>query len=109
MYTTQWLNEFHWSARGESAEDWLDKPKKHREQLPYPPIKIVFPSKMTVQQSKLGEQVSPPFRVDGHAQNNPREAVRYFVDEDNGLPRISLEIASMIPGAKPVLRSCIRR
>ena len=56
-YTTQWLNEFHWSARGESAEDWLDKSKKAREKLPYPAIKIVFPTKATVQASALGEQV----------------------------------------------------
>jgi tyrosyl-DNA phosphodiesterase-1 len=56
-YTTQWLNEFHWSARGESAEDWLDKPKKSREKLPFPAIKIVFPTRATVQASAAGEQV----------------------------------------------------
>ncbi|KAF5376628.1 hypothetical protein D9615_007854 [Tricholomella constricta] len=55
IYTTQWLNEFHWSARGESSEDWLDEAKKKREKLPYPPVKIVYPTKATVQQSKLGE------------------------------------------------------
>ncbi|KAF9529923.1 tyrosyl-DNA phosphodiesterase-domain-containing protein [Crepidotus variabilis] len=54
-YTTQWLNEFHWSARGESAEDWLDKARKFREKLPYPSVKIVFPSKATVQNSAAGE------------------------------------------------------
>ncbi|KAF8626688.1 hypothetical protein AX15_004772 [Amanita polypyramis BW_CC] len=54
-YTTQWMNEFHWSARGETAEDWLDEPKKRREKLPYPPIKIVFPTKKIVQESALGE------------------------------------------------------
>ncbi|RDB17512.1 Tyrosyl-DNA phosphodiesterase 1 [Hypsizygus marmoreus] len=56
IYTTQWLNEFHWSARGESAEDWLDDPRKKRERLPYPPVKIIYPTKLTVQQTKLGEQ-----------------------------------------------------
>ncbi|PPQ68438.1 hypothetical protein CVT25_007831 [Psilocybe cyanescens] len=55
-YTTQWLNEFHWSARGESAEDWLDKTKKLREKLPFPSVKIVFPTKATVQASAMGEQ-----------------------------------------------------
>ncbi|KAF8637115.1 hypothetical protein AX17_003019 [Amanita inopinata Kibby_2008] len=55
-YTTQWMNEFHWSARGESAEDWLDTLKKRREKLPYPPIKIIFPSKKIVQESAGGEQ-----------------------------------------------------
>ncbi|KAG6892081.1 hypothetical protein C0992_001982 [Termitomyces sp. T32_za158] len=57
VYTRQWFNEFHWSARGESAEDWLDEPKKKREKLPYPPISIVFPTKATVQKTALGEQV----------------------------------------------------
>ncbi|KAF4611889.1 hypothetical protein D9613_003755 [Agrocybe pediades] len=56
LYTTQWLNEFHYSARGESAEDWLDGPKKAREKLPLPSVKIVFPTKATVQKSALGEQ-----------------------------------------------------
>lgn len=57
-FTTQWMNEFHWSARGESAEDWLDEPKKRREKLPYPPVKVIFPTKKTVQDSALGEPVS---------------------------------------------------
>ncbi|KAM6493152.1 Tyrosyl-DNA phosphodiesterase domain containing protein [Amanita muscaria] len=54
-YSTQWMNEFHWSARGESAEDWLDEPKRRREKLPYPRIKILFPTKKIVQESALGE------------------------------------------------------
>ena len=57
IYTTQWLNEFHLSARGESAEDWLDRPKKTREKLPYPPIRLIYPTKTTVQESALGERV----------------------------------------------------
>ncbi|KAG2005546.1 hypothetical protein CC2G_001942 [Coprinopsis cinerea AmutBmut pab1-1] len=55
-YTTQWLNEFYYSARGESAEDWLDRSKKQREKQPYPPVKIIFPTKKTVQESTFGEQ-----------------------------------------------------
>lgn len=51
------MNEFHWSARGESAEDWLDIKKAHREKAPYPPIKIIFPSNKTVKNSVLGEPV----------------------------------------------------
>ncbi|PPR00298.1 hypothetical protein CVT24_004588 [Panaeolus cyanescens] len=54
-YTTQWLNEFHYSARGESAEDWLNKSKKSRESLPLPPVKIVFPTNATVKESAGGE------------------------------------------------------
>jgi len=54
-YSTQWLNEFHWSARGESAEDWLDEPKARRSKLPWPPVKIIFPSLKTVRASVLGD------------------------------------------------------
>ncbi|KAG1777981.1 tyrosyl-DNA phosphodiesterase-domain-containing protein [Suillus placidus] len=55
-YSTQWINEFYWSARGESAEDWLDEPKSRRAKLSWPPVKIVFPSLKTVRDSVLGEQ-----------------------------------------------------
>ncbi|KAF8553316.1 phospholipase D/nuclease [Imleria badia] len=54
-YSTQWLNEFHWSARGESAEDWLVEPTTRRSKLPWPPVKIIFPSLETVRSSVLGE------------------------------------------------------
>ncbi|KAG8215114.1 tyrosyl-DNA phosphodiesterase-domain-containing protein [Butyriboletus roseoflavus] len=54
-YSTQWLNEFHWSARGESAEEWLDEPKTRRSKIPWPPVKIVFPSLKTVRATVLGE------------------------------------------------------
>lgn len=59
-YSTQWLNEFHWSARGESAEDWLDIKKAHRGKEPYPPVKILFPTLKTVRASVLGEPVRLP-------------------------------------------------
>ncbi|KAG0694966.1 tyrosyl-DNA phosphodiesterase-domain-containing protein [Suillus ampliporus] len=54
-YSTQWINEFYWSARGESAEDWLDEPKTKRAKLPLPPVKVVFPSLKTVRDSVLDE------------------------------------------------------
>ncbi|KDQ19959.1 hypothetical protein BOTBODRAFT_152571 [Botryobasidium botryosum FD-172 SS1] len=53
-YTTQWLNEFYVSARGESAESWLDTSKARRAKLPLPNIRIVFPSLQTVLDSKFG-------------------------------------------------------
>ncbi|KAK0205913.1 tyrosyl-DNA phosphodiesterase-domain-containing protein [Desarmillaria ectypa] len=53
-YTTQWVNEFFYSARGESAQDYLDDSKAKRAKRPYPPLKIIFPSKKTVQESALG-------------------------------------------------------
>lgn len=57
QYSTQWLNEFYWSARGKSAETWLDDPKSRRTKLPWPAIKVVFPSLKTVRESVLGERV----------------------------------------------------
>ncbi|KAG5640710.1 hypothetical protein DXG03_007467 [Asterophora parasitica] len=83
IYTTQWLNEFHWSARGESAEDWLDEPKKKREKLPYPSVNVVFPTKATVQQSTLGEQGGGTIfcrRKQWAAKNFPRN---HFYDSNS--------------------------
>jgi hypothetical protein len=60
-YTTQWCNEFYASARGESAERWLDEGRARRAKRPYPPLQILFPSRRTVQESVLGEQVCPFF------------------------------------------------
>ncbi|OBZ74283.1 putative tyrosyl-DNA phosphodiesterase [Grifola frondosa] len=54
-YSTQWMNEFHCSARGDSAESWLDAPKSRRMKLPFPPVKILFPTAATVRESVLGE------------------------------------------------------
>ncbi|KZV95003.1 phospholipase D/nuclease [Exidia glandulosa HHB12029] len=54
-YSTQWMNEFYCSARGEPSEKftWIGN-KSLREKLPYPPIKILFPSLRTVDNSVLG-------------------------------------------------------
>ncbi|KAJ3481086.1 hypothetical protein NLI96_g7894 [Meripilus lineatus] len=54
-YTTQWLNEFYCSAKGDSAEEWLDQPRGRRAKLPFPTIRILFPSLKTVRESALGE------------------------------------------------------
>ncbi|KAF8991300.1 phospholipase D nuclease [Cyathus striatus] len=75
-FTTQWLNEFHYSARGESAEDWLDQSRKIREKLTFPPIRIVFPTKSTVQQSVNGERGGGTIfcrRKQWAAKNFPRD------------------------------------
>ena len=56
-YSTQWMNEFYCSAKGESAESWLDDSRAKRMKLPYPPMKILYPSLRTVKDSVLGEQV----------------------------------------------------
>ncbi|KAL6303385.1 phospholipase D/nuclease [Sparassis latifolia] len=54
-YSTQWMNEFYHSARGQSAQGWLDTPRSRRTKLPYPPVKILFPTALTVRESALGE------------------------------------------------------
>lgn len=51
------MNEFHCSARGQSAQTWLDIPKGRRTKLPYPPIKILFPTVQYVRDSVAGERV----------------------------------------------------
>ncbi|KAF8800390.1 phospholipase D/nuclease [Phlegmacium glaucopus] len=76
IYTTQWINEFHLSARGESAEDWLDRTKKSREKLPYPPVKLIYPTKTTVQDSAMGERGGGTLfcrRKQWSAKNFPRD------------------------------------
>ncbi|CCM05286.1 uncharacterized protein FIBRA_07498 [Fibroporia radiculosa] len=54
-YSTQWMNEFHCSARGESAQSWLDVSKARRAKLSFPPVKILFPTSQYVRDSALGE------------------------------------------------------
>ncbi|RPD63488.1 phospholipase D/nuclease [Lentinus tigrinus ALCF2SS1-6] len=54
-YSTQWLNEFYCSARGVSAQTWLDEKKARRAKLPFPPIRILFPTARYVRESVLGE------------------------------------------------------
>ncbi|ETW80095.1 hypothetical protein HETIRDRAFT_459808 [Heterobasidion irregulare TC 32-1] len=55
-YSTQWVNEFYGSASGESPEKWLDEPKSRRAKLPWPLVKILFPTRAWVQGSVLGEK-----------------------------------------------------
>ena len=56
---SQWMNEFYHSASGESAEEWLDGPKGRRSKLPWPAMKVLFPSLKTVRESIGGEPVRP--------------------------------------------------
>ncbi|TFY58186.1 hypothetical protein EVG20_g8248 [Dentipellis fragilis] len=55
-YSTQWLNEFYTSASGTSPEDWLDTPKARRTKLPWPNVRIVYPTLEWVRATKLGER-----------------------------------------------------
>ncbi|EKM52233.1 uncharacterized protein PHACADRAFT_148739 [Phanerochaete carnosa HHB-10118-sp] len=75
-YTTQWLNEFYVTARGESAESWLDQPRARRARLPFPLVKILFPTRKTVQDSALGEPGGGTMfcrRAQWQGANFPRE------------------------------------
>ncbi|OSD00730.1 phospholipase D/nuclease [Trametes coccinea BRFM310] len=54
-YSSTWMNEFYRSARGESTQSWLDMPKGRRAKVPYPPVKILFPTTQYVRESVLGE------------------------------------------------------
>ncbi|TFY75145.1 hypothetical protein EWM64_g8867 [Hericium alpestre] len=54
-YSTQWMNEFYGSAEGESPEKWLDEPKSRRAKLPWPRVKILFPTLQYVRASVAGE------------------------------------------------------
>ncbi|TFK84746.1 phospholipase D/nuclease [Polyporus arcularius HHB13444] len=75
-YSTQWLNEFYCSARGESAQTWLDVSKARRAKLPFPPIKILFPTARYVRESVLGEAGGGTMfcrRKQWEGKNFPRE------------------------------------
>ncbi|KAI5120005.1 hypothetical protein M0805_008466 [Coniferiporia weirii] len=75
-YSTQWMNEFYCSARGESAKTWLDKPKNQRAKLPWPSVKILFPSVQTVKDSVLGIPGGGTMfcrKTQWEAKNFPRE------------------------------------
>ena len=79
----------------------MDKPKKSREKLPYPPIKIVFPTKATVQGSALGEMVCiVPLLEFHHSHLGLRVAGQYFAGETSGMGKTFLGASSMILRAK---------
>ncbi|KAF8905618.1 tyrosyl-DNA phosphodiesterase-domain-containing protein [Mucidula mucida] len=55
-YTTAWLNEFYYSALGQSAGDYLDQTKATRNKRPLMGlINIIFPTKATVAASRMGD------------------------------------------------------
>ena len=111
-YSTQWMNEFHCSARGQSAETWLDLQKARRAKLPFPPIKILFPTAQYVRESVLGEQV----RVLPYIDTTPcsdarslRAEERCSVAGTSGRARSFLETSSTSLGANAGGCSCTPR
>lgn len=109
-YSTQWVNEFYWSARGESAQTWLEDSRAKRAKLPYPPVKILFPSKRTVQESALGEQVRGA-SVGGvcAADGQGRAAGRCSAGGRSGRARSSRGSSSTTREASAGACSCTRR
>ncbi|KAL5520516.1 hypothetical protein ACEPAG_9740 [Sanghuangporus baumii] len=95
-YSTQWMNELYCSARGESARIWLDRPKSHRAKLPWPPVKILFPSLQTVKDSVLGMPGGGTMfcrKVQWEAKNFPREL---FYDSNSKRGRVLMHSKMII-------------
>ncbi|KAL5498179.1 hypothetical protein ACEPAH_2309 [Sanghuangporus vaninii] len=95
-YSTQWMNEFYCSARGESARMWLDRPKSHRAKLPWPSVKILFPSLQTVKDSVLGMPGGGTMfcrKAQWEAKNFPREL---FYDSNSKRGRVLMHSKMII-------------
>ncbi|KAL5478752.1 hypothetical protein ACEPAI_2029 [Sanghuangporus weigelae] len=95
-YSTQWMNEFYDSARGESARIWLDRPKSHRAKLPWPPVKILFPSLQTVKDSVLGMPGGGTMfcrKAQWESKNFPREL---FYDSNSKRGRVLMHSKMII-------------
>ena len=106
------MNEFHCSARGVSAQTWLDVPKARRAKLSFPPIRILFPTVQYVRESVLGEQVSmfPQISTEGFTDaRSLRAEGRCSVEGTSGRAQSFLEISSTSPGANGGVCSCIPR
>ncbi|KAH7108394.1 phospholipase D/nuclease [Auriculariales sp. MPI-PUGE-AT-0066] len=98
-YTTQWMNEFYCSARGESSDKftWIGK-KAAREKLPYPPIKVLFPSLKTVSNSALGLQGGGTMFCDKATWENPKFPRDSFYDSNSKRGRVLMH-TKMILGS----------
>lgn len=55
-YSLEWLDTFYRFMTGQEAKDRIGKPKARE----WPPIKVLFPSLATVENSALGKEVSFP-------------------------------------------------
>ena len=107
------MNEIFCSCRGESATTWLDKPKTQRSKLPWPAVKILYPSYQTVKDSHLGFPVSASLCIgikgDCYKLYMHREAELCSAAGINGKRRISLASSFMIQIAKEGRSLCIQR
>ena len=117
------MNEFYCSARGISARSWLDESKKQRKMLSWPPIKIIFPSLQTVEDSISGYSVrtetSSYFRYTSVVASSSSHAdwIYYtyrgllpcFVRKHSGNPRIFHVTFFMTRIASVLALWCIQR
>ncbi|KDQ27470.1 hypothetical protein PLEOSDRAFT_51208 [Pleurotus ostreatus PC15] len=104
-YTTQWLNEFYLSSTGQSTEKFLDQTKRKRETLPYPPIKIIFPSLKTVRATVMGERGGGTMfcsRKSWEAPNFPR---KLFHDSNSKAGGVLMHTKMIIGLVKPASQS----
>ncbi|TRM65778.1 tyrosyl-DNA phosphodiesterase-domain-containing protein [Schizophyllum amplum] len=85
--TSVWINEMHLSMRGQSAQAWLDMSKKRREAVLLPPVKIVFPTRATVDATAWGVNGGGTIfcrRATWEAKNFPRSL--FFDSRSTGGP-----------------------
>ena len=108
-YSTQWMNEFYCSAKGESAESWLDDSRAKRMKLPYPPMKILYPSLRTVKDSVLGEQVRFCLHFPSFADDHFRVVGLCSVEGLSGRQQSFRETSFTTRRANAVESSCIPR
>ncbi|KAI6046605.1 tyrosyl-DNA phosphodiesterase-domain-containing protein [Pisolithus marmoratus] len=100
-YSTQWLNEFYYSARGESAEDWLDEPKTRRTKLPWPPVKILFPSLRTVKGTVLGEPGGGTMFCRANQWEGTKFPRELFYDSNSGGGKVLMHTKMIIATFRP--------
>ncbi|KAJ3753165.1 tyrosyl-DNA phosphodiesterase-domain-containing protein [Lentinula raphanica] len=96
-YTTQWVNEFYHSAKGESAEDWLDKPKRIRERLLYPTgLKVLYPTLETVRGSQYGERGGQELFCNRSKWESPNFPRHLFYDSQSKAGRTLLHTKMIV-------------
>ncbi|KAJ3968209.1 tyrosyl-DNA phosphodiesterase I [Lentinula raphanica] len=106
-YTTQWVNEFYPSAKGESAEDWLDKPKRIRERLLYPTgLKVLYPTLETVRSSQYGERGGQELFCNRSKWESPNFPRHLFYDSQSKAGRTLLH-TKVLTRAKSTNQSSI--
>ncbi|EJD52434.1 phospholipase D/nuclease [Auricularia subglabra TFB-10046 SS5] len=89
QYTRRWTHQFYRSARGEPSEkfSWIAKQSAF-DNLPYPPIKIIFPSLRTVEESVLGKPGGGTMFCDPKTWKAPKFPRENFFDSNSKRGRV---------------------